>query len=169
MGIEVALLAASLGFSVMQQQQQAKAQAAMYDIQAKTAVAQGERKALQYEQRANETFRRVLTANASANAFRKADIVFTANLRNAGRDIMNDISNARFAILGGNTQSEVDMLASDVASRSGMLSSAAKIAETGYGLYKTGIFEEGRSTSTASSSGSIVGTPNTYSQTTLIG
>jgi len=168
MGWEVALLAASTTFSVMQQQQQARAQAAMYDIQAKTAVAQGERKAAQYEQRANETLRRVIAANASANAFRKADVVFTANLRNAGRDIMNDISNARFAILGGNTQSEVDMLASDVASRSGMLSSLAKITETGYGLYKTGIFEGG-STSTASSSGNIVGTPNTYSQTTLFG
>lgn len=167
MGIQVALLAASTAFSVMQQQQQAKAQAAMYDIQAKTAIAQGERKALQYEQRANDTFRRVLASNASANAFRKSDVVFTANLRNAGRDMMNDISNARFAILGGNTQSEVDMLASDVASRSGMLSSAAKIAETGYGLYKTGIFEGG-TTNTASSS-NIVGTPNTYSQTTLIG
>lgn len=168
MGIEVALLAASTAFSVMQQQQQAKAQAAMYDIQAKTAIAQGERKALQYEQRANETRRRVLAANASANAHRKADIVFTANLRNAGRDIMNDISNARFAILGGNTQSEINSLASDIASQSGMLSSAAKIAETGYGLYKTGIFE-GRTTNTASTSSNIVGTPNTYSQTTLFG
>ena len=130
-------------------------------------MAQGERKALQYEQRANETLRRVIAANASANAFRKADVVFTANLRNAGRDMMNDISNARFAILGGNTQSEVDMLASDVASRSGMLSSLAKITETGYGLYKTGIFEGG-STSTASNK-NIIGVPNTYSQTTLFG
>jgi len=140
MGLEVALIAASTVFSVAQQQQQAKYQAAMYDLQSKTAITEGEIKALQYEQRSNETRRKLLAANAAANAHRKSNVVFTANLRNAGRDILNDRSNAMFAELGANTQSSINSLASSSARTSGLLSSAAKIAETGYGLYKTGVF-----------------------------
>lgn len=158
MGLEVALMAASTVLSVTQAQQQAKNQAALYELQGKQAAENANRKALDYEMRANETRRKVLAANASANAFRKSDVIFTANLRNAGRDIMNDISNARFAILGGNTQQTINGLAADAATQSGMLSSAAKIAEAGYGLYKAGVFESGtKSTSTTTSDYSMIG------------
>jgi len=134
--------------SAYQSYQQGKAQEAMYDIQALQAQAEGERKALEYELRANDTLRALRQRNA-ANIARgygggvvglegSSKLIETVNNREAGRDLMFDIANTKNAILQGNTQSEIYSTSADVARRSGILDAGAKLAMAGYAYKQVG-------------------------------
>jgi hypothetical protein len=70
MSWQIALSVASTAMSASQSMSQAKNQQAMYRLQAMQTEAESARKALQYEQRANETLRKVTEANA-ANVSRR--------------------------------------------------------------------------------------------------
>lgn len=142
------LFTASTLLSAYQSYQQGRAQEAMYDVQALQATAESERKALEYELRANDTLRSLRQRNA-ANLARgygggvvglegSSKLVETVNNREAGRDLMFDINNTKNAILQGQTQSEIYSTSADIAKRSGILDAGAKLAMAGYGYKQIG-------------------------------
>jgi hypothetical protein len=139
--------AASSVFSAFSSFSQGKSQQAMYKLQAMQTQAEASRKALQYEERANETLRKVTAANA-ANASRRyaggvlglegsAKLVETMNLKEAGRDFMADISNASNALMAGSAQSDIFGTAGKIAARGGLLDAAGKLATGAYEFSKT--------------------------------
>jgi len=139
--------AASSVFSAFSSFSQGKSQQAMYRLQAMQTQAEASRKALQYEERANETLRKVTSANA-ANASRRyaggvlglegsAKLVETMNLKEAGRDFMADISNASNALMTGSTQADIFGTAGKIAARGGLLDAAGKLATGAYEFSKT--------------------------------
>ena len=138
--------AASSAFSAFSSFSQGKSQQAMYNLQAMQTQAEASRKALQYEERANETLRKVTAANA-ANASRRyaggvlglegsAKLVETMNLKEAGRDFMADISNASNALMTGSTQADIFGTAGKIAARGGVLDAAGKLATGAYEFSK---------------------------------
>ena len=68
MSWQIALSVASTAMSASQSMSQAKSQAAMYRLQAMQTQADSARKALAYEQRANETLRKLNANNAATLA-----------------------------------------------------------------------------------------------------
>jgi len=142
------LFTASTLISAYQSYQQGLAQEAMYDVQALQVTAESERKALEYELRANDTLKLLRQRNA-ANLARgygggvvglegSSKLVETVNNKEAGRDLMFDISNTKNAILQGQTQSEIYSTSADIARRSGILDAGAKLAMAGYGYQQIG-------------------------------
>ena len=138
--------AASTAFSAFSSFSQGKSQQAMYNLQAMQTQAESQRKALEYEQRANETLRKVTAANA-ANASKRyaggvlgfegsAKLIETTNLREAGRDFMTDISNASNALMTGSIQADIFGIAGKTAARSGLFDAAGKLATSAYDLSK---------------------------------
>jgi len=138
--------AAGSAFSAFSSFSQGKSQQAMYNLQALQTRADSARKALQYEERANETLRKVTAANA-ANASRRyaggvlglegsAKLVETMNLKEAGRDFMADISNASNALMTGSTQADIFGTAGKIAARGGLLDAAGKLATGAYEFSK---------------------------------
>jgi hypothetical protein len=138
--------AASSVFSAFSSFSQGKSQQAMYKLQAMQTQAEASRKALQYEERANETLRK-LNANNAATVARgyaggiqglegSSKLITTVNTREAGRDFQTDLSNASNALLSGNAQSEIYGNAADIATRGGLLDAATKLATGGYELSK---------------------------------
>ena len=130
--------AASTVFSAVSSYSQGKSQQAMYNLQALQTQADAARKALAYEERANETLRKVTSANA-ANVSRRyaggvlglegsAKLIETVNLREAGRDYMADISNASNALMAGSTQADIFNISGKMASKSGILDATFKLA-----------------------------------------
>lgn len=144
--------AASSVFSALSSFSQGKSQQAMYNLQAKQAEADAARKALQYEERANETLRKVTAANA-ANVTRRyaggvlgfegsAKLVETMNFREAGKDFMADISNAANALMAGSAQSEIFGTSGKIAARGGLFDAAGKLATGAYDFSKVIIPKE---------------------------
>lgn len=142
------LFAASSVLSAVQSYQQGQQQAAMYEIQALQTQAEGERKALEYELRANETLRN-LRKTLAANVARgfsggvnglegSSKLIETISTKEAGRDLMFDIANAKNAILTANTQADIYNESASYAKRSGILDSAASLAMAGYGYKQLG-------------------------------
>ena len=142
--------AASSVFSAFSSFSQGKSQQAMYNLQAKQAQADAARKALQYEERANETLRKLNTNNAATVARGYAGgilglegsskLITAINTREAGRDFNTDLSNAANAILAGNAQSEIFGTSGKIAARGGLLDAAGKLATGAYEfskIYKT--------------------------------
>jgi len=118
----------------------------MYRLQAMQTQADSARKALAYEQRANETLRK-LNANNAATVARgyaggivglegSSKLITTLNTREAGRDYQTDLSNAANAMLSGNAQSDIYGNAADIATRGGLLDAATKIATGAYEVSK---------------------------------
>jgi hypothetical protein len=147
MSWQIALTVASTAMSASQSMSQAKNQQAMYKLQAMQTEAESARKALQYEQRANETLRKVTAANA-ANVSRRyaggvlglegsAKLIETMNMREAGRDFMMDIDNASNALMTGSAQSDIFGTAGDIAGRSGRLDALSKLAGGAFEVSKT--------------------------------
>lgn len=146
MSWQIALSVGSTLMSASQSMSQAKNQAAMYRLQAMQTEADAARKALAYEQRANETLRKLNSANAAtvARGFAggvvglegSSKLRVTVNTRDAGRDFETDLSNAANSILAGNAQSDIYGNAADIATRGGLLDAATKIATGGYELSK---------------------------------
>jgi len=146
MSWQIALSVASTAMSASQSMSQAKSQAAMYRLQAMQTQADSARKALAYEQRANETLRK-LNANNAATVARgyaggivglegSSKLITTVNTREAGRDYQTDLSNAANAILSGNAQSDIYGNAADIATRGGLLDAATKLATGAYEVSK---------------------------------
>jgi hypothetical protein len=144
--------AASSAFSAFSSFSQGKSQQAMYNLQAMQTEAESKRKALEYEQRANETLRKVNTANA-ANATRRyaggvlglegsAKLIETINLREAGRDFMTDISNASNALMTGSIQGSIFRTAGETVARGGLFDAAGKLATGAYEFSKVIIPKE---------------------------
>jgi hypothetical protein len=146
MSWQIALSVGSTLMSASQSMTQAKSQAAMYRLQAMQTQADAARKALAYEQRANETLRKLNSNNAATVARGYAGgiqgfegsskLVATVNTREAGRDFNTDLNNAANAILGGNAQADIYGNAADIATRGGVLDAATKLATGGYELSK---------------------------------
>lgn len=146
--LSTSLFVGSTLVSAYQSYSQGRAQEAMYEVQALQAQAEGERKALEYELRANDTLRTLRQRNA-ANLARgygggvvglegSSKLIETVNNREAGRDLMFDISNTRNAILQGNTQSEIYDTSADIARRSGILDAGSKLLLAGYAYNQIG-------------------------------
>lgn len=171
MGMEVALLAASTAFSVYSSYQQGQSQKAMYKLQGLQAEAEGERKALQYEQRANDTLRN-LNRSLSANVASRfaggvsgldgsAKLIDQISTQDAARDIMFDVSNARNAILGGQTQADIYDASGSIAQQSGLLDAGVKLGEAAYKFYQTsGTPTKKTSSTTTKSSGLFTTSPS---------
>lgn len=144
--------AASTAFSAFSSFSQGRSQQAMYNLQAMQTEAESKRKALEYEQRANETLRKVTAANA-ANASRRyaggvlgfegsAKLIETMNLREAGRDFVTDISNASNALMTGSIQGNIFRTAGETAGRGGLFDAAGKLATGAYDFSKVIIPKE---------------------------
>lgn len=146
MSWQIALSVGSTLMSASQSMAQAKSQAAMYKLQAMQTEADAARKALAYEQRANETLRKLNTNNAATVARGYAGgiqglegsskLITTINTREAGRDYATDLSNAANAILAGNAQADIYGNAADIATRGGLLDAAAKLTTGAYEVSK---------------------------------
>jgi hypothetical protein len=143
----------SVGSTILgagQSMSQASNQNAMYRLQAMQTQAESARKALAYEQRANETLRR-LNANNAATVARgygggilglegSSKLITTVNTREAGRDFMTDISNASNALMAGSAQADIFGTAGNIAARGGLFDAAGKLATGAYEfskIYKT--------------------------------
>lgn len=128
--------------------QQSQSQAALYKVQAEQSRLESERKALQYEQRANETLKKLRSAQAAGAAKGYAGgilgfegssgLVSTVNERLAGEEFTKDLANAQDAVTFGQVQSSLLTSAAKTATRSGLLSAAAGIGEAGYLYSKIG-------------------------------
>lgn len=146
MSWQIALSVGSTVLSASQSMAQAKNQAAMYRLQAMQTQADSARKALQYEQRANETLRKLNSNNATSVARGysggiqglegSSKLIVAVNTREAGRDFVVDLSNASNAILAGNAQSDIYGNAADIATRGGVLDAATKLATGAYEVSK---------------------------------
>lgn len=140
--------AASSVLSAYQSYQQGQNQAVMFELQSMQSIAEGERKALEYELRANDTLRSLRQRNA-ANIARgygggvvglegSSKLVETVNNREAGRDLMFDVTNAKNAILQGNVQSEIYEQSASMAKRSGLLDAGISLATGAYAYKQLG-------------------------------
>jgi hypothetical protein len=138
--------AASSAFSAFSSFSQGKSQQAMYNLQAMQTKADAARKALQYEERANETLRK-LNANNAATVARgygggilglegSSKLIAAINTREAGRDFQTDLSNAANAILSGNAQADIFGTSGKIAARGGLLDAAGKLATGAYEFSK---------------------------------
>jgi len=138
--------AASSVFSAFSSFSQGKSQQAMYNLQALQTQAESARKALQYEERANETLRK-LNANNAATVARgyaggilglegSSKLITAINTREAGRDFMTDISNASNALMAGSAQADIFGTAGNIAARGGLFDAAGKLATGAYEFSK---------------------------------
>lgn len=146
MSWQIAFAVASTAMSASQSMSQAKNQASMYRLQALQVQAESARKALAYEERANETLRK-LNANNAATVARgyaggiqglegSSKLITSINTRDAGKEYTTDLSNAANALLSGNAQSEIYGSSADIATRGGILDAATKIATGAYEVSK---------------------------------
>jgi len=115
----------------------AVAAAAQYNLQAKQATVEGERRAIQYEQRSNDLLRRLRTTNAALAARAYAggvdpfsgspDIVRAANETRAGREYSILLADADAALRGGQLQSTLYEQAGKTAYQQGIFSAVSKL------------------------------------------
>lgn len=136
------VMIASSVLSAYSSYQQGVAQREMYKIDSLQAQVEGERKALEYELRANDTLRelkRTIAANIATNFAGGVDgldgsaaLVNTVSSKEAGRDLQFDYINARNAILTGDTNSSIADASGEIAYRSGILNAAVKLGESYY-------------------------------------
>jgi hypothetical protein len=126
--------------------QQGKAQQEMYKLQAAQTEAEAARKALAYEERANNTLRDLNRSNGAliAQGFGggvrgfsgSTALVTSVNTRNAGIDFQRDLDNASNALTSGNIQSDIYGVAGKTAYRGKLFDAAGKLAAGGYELSK---------------------------------
>jgi hypothetical protein len=114
---------------------------ARYNIQAKQATVEGERKAVQYQQRSNDILRKLASTNAALAARGYAggvdpfsgspDIVRAANETAAGREYSIMLADSDAALRGGKLQAEIYESAGQTAYRQGVFSAVTKLAFAG--------------------------------------
>lgn len=117
--------------------QQGQAQRSQYRLQAQMSTLEGERKQIQYQQRANDVLRRRNATNATLAARASAggidpfsgspDIVAAANNTSAGREYSRLLMDADAAMRGGVLQAQIYEQAGQMAARSGAFSAVAKL------------------------------------------
>jgi len=113
------------------------AQRSQYNLQAKQATLEGERKANQYQQRSNEILRRLRSTNATLAAKAYAggidpfsgspDIVRAANETTAGREYAIFLSDADSALRGGALQATLYEQAGQIAYQQGVFGAISQI------------------------------------------
>jgi hypothetical protein len=117
--------------------QAGQAQKQQYNLQAKQATLEGQRKAIQYEQRSNDVLRRRLQANAALSARAYAggvdpfsgspDVIRAANDTAAGREYSRLLEDADAAMRGGAFQAELYKEAGRTAERTAYFRAASKL------------------------------------------
>lgn len=136
----VAVAAAVVGaIGSYQQGVSAKTQ---YNLQAKQATIEGERRSIQYQQRSNDMLRRLRATNAALAARAYAggvdpfsgspDIVRAANETAAGREYSTLLADADAALRGGRLQAELYQQAGKTAYQQGIFSAASKLGQAAY-------------------------------------
>jgi hypothetical protein len=134
--MEIAIAAAVLGaYSTYESGQIQKQQ---YGLKAQQATVEGQRKAIQYEQRSNDVLRRRLEANAALSARAYAggidpfsgspDIVRAANETKAGREYAMLLADADAAMRGGMIQAQLYESAGKAAARKATFDAAVQLA-----------------------------------------
>jgi hypothetical protein len=134
--MEIAIAAAVLGaYSTYESGQIQKQQ---YGLKAQQATVEGQRKAIQYEQRSNDVLRRRLEANAALSARAYAggidpfsgspDIVRAANETKAGREYAMLLADADAAMRGGAIQAQMYEAAGKAAARKATFDAAVQLA-----------------------------------------
>lgn len=136
-----AIGAALSAVSAISSYQQGREQQRQYQLQAQMATVEGERKQIQYQQRANDVLRRrnqinaALAAKAAAggvNPFSGSpDIVRAASDTAAGRDYTMLLADADAALRGGMLQAEIYESAGQMAKRRGTFDAFSKLATAG--------------------------------------
>ena len=116
---------------------QGQAQRRQYNLQAQMATVEGERKQIQYQQRANDLLRRRNATNAALAARAAAggidpfsgspDIVRAANDTAAGREYSMLLADADAAMRGGMFQASLYRQAGSTAARAGFFNAAASL------------------------------------------
>jgi len=133
--MEIAIAAAVLGaYSTYESGQIQKQQ---YNLKAQQATVEGQRKAIQYEQRSNDVLRRRLEANAALSARAYAggvdpfsgspDIVRAANETKAGREYAMLLADADAAMRGGMIQAQLYESAGKAAARKATFDAVVKL------------------------------------------
>jgi hypothetical protein len=138
--------------------EQGQAQKRQYNLQAKQSTIEGERRALQYEQRANDLLRRRRATNATLAARAAAggvdpfsgspDILRAANDTAMGRDYVVLLNDADAALRGGAFQSSLYESAGATAARAGTFSAATKFLSANLDAASTGVQSKSNPTST---------------------
>lgn len=128
--------------SAYQSIQQGKAQQTAYELQAAQTRLKAEREALQYEQAATETYRRLAltNANAAARGFSggvqgfsgSAKLIQQVNETRAGRDINVIEQNKKFGLSFADIQSNIFKDAGEQAVRGSYFDAAAKLGTAVY-------------------------------------
>jgi hypothetical protein len=147
MSWQIALSVGSTLFSAYSSVQQGKAQQEMYKLQAAQTEAEAARKALAYEERANNTLRDLNRSNGAliAQGFGggvrgfsgSTALVTSVNTRNAGIDFQRDLDNATNTISTGNLQSDIFGVAGETAYRGKLLDAGSKLLAGGVEFSKT--------------------------------
>ncbi len=117
--------------------QQGVSEKSRYNLQAKIATVEGERKAVQYQQRSNDILRRLKSTNSALAARAYAggvdpfsgspDIVRAANETSAGREYSILLADSAAALRGGEIQSQIYQQAGKAAYQQGIFNAAAKL------------------------------------------
>jgi len=134
--MEIAIAAAVLGaYSTYESGQIQKQQ---YNLKAQQATVEGQRKAIQYEQRSNDVLRRRLESNAALTAAAYAggvdpfsgspDVIRAANDTKAGREFQMLLADADAAMRSGAIQAQLYQSAGKAAARKATFDAAVKLA-----------------------------------------
>lgn len=136
----VAIAAAVVG--AVGSYQQGVAAKTQYNLQAKQATVDGERRSIQYQQRSNDILRRLQATNAALAARAYAggvdpfsgspDIVRAANETAAGREYSTLLADADAALRGGRLQAELYQQAGKTAYQQGMFNAVSKLGQAAY-------------------------------------
>lgn len=139
--MEAVAIAASV-VSAIGSYQQGVAAKTQYNLQAKQATIEGERRAIQYQQRSNDLLRRLRATNAALAARSYAggvdpfsgspDIVRAANETAAGREYSVLLADADAALRGGALQAELYQQAGKTAYQQGVFSAVSKLGTAAY-------------------------------------
>jgi hypothetical protein len=138
--MQAVAIAATIASAIGSYQQGVSAKA-QYNLQAKIATVEGERKAVQYQQRSNDILRRLKSTNSALAARAYAggvdpfsgspDIVRAANETSAGREYSILLADSSAALRGGEIQSQIYQQAGKTAYQQGVFNAAAKLAFAG--------------------------------------
>lgn len=149
-GMQLAIQSLGIGSSVMSALgsiQQGRTQNDMYKLQAKQAQLKSSRDALQYEQKANMLFERMIQTNATAAArgfaggvqgfSGSAKLIQERNKNVAGRDIQIMDQSSSEAILFGETQASLFKDAGKQAQTTSYFDAMTKLGTAAYRYDKT--------------------------------
>jgi hypothetical protein len=135
--MEIAIAAAAAVLGAYSTYESGQIQKQQYNLKAQQATVEGQRKAIQYEQRSNDVLRRRLEANAALSARAYAggvdpfsgspDIVRAANETKAGREYAMLLADADAAMRGGMIQAQLYESAGKAAARKATFDAVVKL------------------------------------------